>query len=148
MPNTLRALIALPLSAAFLWCQAPLGAQPAAETAIRRVLSQQVDAWNRGDLTAFIQGYAEDCVFVGKSVVTGRDAVLARYREHYASKAAMGKLAFSSLEVRLIAPNAATVTGHFALERTPAGGGPASGIFSLVLRLKAGEWHIVLDHTS
>jgi len=118
------------------------------ETAIRKVLSTQVDAWNKGDLTAFVQGYAEDCVFVGSSLVTGRSAVLARYQKRYGSKAAMGRLSFSELEVRLIDSRVAIVLGRFALERSTEGGGPASGIFSLVFRLNGGNWEIVLDHTS
>ena len=118
------------------------------ESAIRRVLSTQVGAWNKGDLTAFVEGYAEDCVFVGSSKVTGRSAVLARYQKRYGSKEAMGRLSFSELEVRLIDSRVAIVLGRFALERSAEGGGPASGVFSLVFRLKGDRWEIVLDHTS
>jgi ketosteroid isomerase-like protein len=42
----------------------------------------------------------------------------------------------------------AVVTGHFHLTRTQAGGGDASGIFSLVFEKKAGNWKVILDHTS
>lgn len=109
----------------------------------------QVDAWNRGDLSAFIQGYAEDCTFVSSSsAISGRDSVLARYKQRYSSRAAMGTLTFSDLVVRQVDSNVATVTGHFALARSASAGGPASGIFSLVFRLKMGRWQIVLDHTS
>lgn len=118
------------------------------EPAIRKVLSTQVDAWNRGDLTAFVQGYAQDCVFVGSPMVTGRSAVLARYQLRYGSKEAMGRLSFSELEVRLIDSRVAIVLGRFALERSTEGGGPAKGIFSLVFHLNGGHWEIVLDHTS
>jgi uncharacterized protein (TIGR02246 family) len=118
------------------------------ETAIRKVLSTQVDAWNKGDLTAFVEGYAEDCVFVGSSTVTGRSAVLARYQKRYGSREAMGRLSFSELEVRLIDSRVAIVLGRFALERSKEGGGPASGIFSLVFHLNGDRWEIVLDYTS
>jgi hypothetical protein len=79
--------------------------------------------------------------------VKGRSGVLARYQQRYGSKAAMGRLSFSGLEVRLIDPQVAIVLGHFALERSAEGGGPASGIFSLVFHLNGGRWEIVLDHT-
>lgn len=123
-------------------------AEESPEAAIRRVLSSQVEAWNRGDLAAFVQGYAEDCVFVGSSLVTGRSAVLARYQKRYGSKEAMGRLSFGELQVRLIDSQVGIVLGRFALERSTEGGGAASGIFSLVFRLNAGRWEIVLDHTS
>jgi ketosteroid isomerase-like protein len=40
------------------------------------------------------------------------------------------------------------VTGSYHLTRTAAGGGDASGIYSLVFRKTAGGWKIVLDHTN
>ena len=80
--------------------------------------------------------------------MTGRSAVLARYQKRYGSKEAMGRLSFSELEVRLIDSRVAIVLGRFALERSAEGGGPASGVFSLVFRLKGDRWEIVLDHTS
>ena len=63
-----------------------------AESSIRAVLSTQVDAWNKGDLSTFVTTYADDCLFVGKQVVRGRPAVLARYQKTYSNPAAMGKL--------------------------------------------------------
>jgi uncharacterized protein (TIGR02246 family) len=146
-----RIRIVCPLFTCALLFAAPLSlarAEESGEVAIRTVLSTQVDAWNKGDLTAFVQGYAEDCVFVGSATVIGRSAVLARYQQRYGSKEAMGRLSFSGLEVRFIDSQVAIVLGRFALERSAEGGGPASGIFSLVFHLNAGRWEIVLDHTS
>ncbi len=118
------------------------------ESSIRAVLDTQVDAWNKGDLSTFVTTYADDCLFVGKQVVRGRPAVLARYQKSYSNAAAMGKLEFADLEVHSVDPQVALVIGHFHLTRTAEGGGDASGVFSLVFHRIAGKWQIVLDHTS
>ena len=117
-------------------------------TAIRAVLTMQTNAWNGGDLNTFVQSYAADCVFVGSTLVRGRDQVLARYRSKYPDKARMGRLAFSNLEVKQIDTHSATVLGNFHLDRRAESGGPADGVFSLVLQERAGHWLIILDHTS
>jgi uncharacterized protein (TIGR02246 family) len=119
-----------------------------AELSIRAVLNTQVDAWNKGDLSTFVSTYAEDCLFVGKQVVRGRPAVLARYQKTYSNAAAMGTLEFTDLEVHQVDPEVALVIGHFHLTRTAEGGGDASGVFSLVFHRIGGNWQIVLDHTS
>jgi uncharacterized protein (TIGR02246 family) len=119
-----------------------------ADSQIRKVLADQVDAWNRADLDTFIEGYAPDCMFVGKTVTHGRDQVLARYRKTFPSSAAMGHLAFSNLEVKQLSPDIAVVIGQFSLERSSDAGGNTGGIFSLVFHRVAGDWKIALDHTS
>jgi uncharacterized protein (TIGR02246 family) len=119
-----------------------------ADSAIREALEAQVAAWNRGDIPAFVSTYAEDCTFVGKQILQGRDRLLARYKRVYPSADSMGKLSFDHLSVRPLGKQTAVVTGEWHLERTWAGGGPAGGVFSLVWRLESGRWIIVLDHTS
>ena len=119
-----------------------------ADAAIRDALNAQVVAWNRGDIPAFVRTYAEDCTFVGKQILQGREQLLARYKRIYPSSETMGKLTFSNLNVRPLGWQAATVTGEWRLDRTSAGGGPAGGLFSLVWQAKNGIWQIILDHTS
>jgi uncharacterized protein (TIGR02246 family) len=118
------------------------------EGAIQAALRIQVEAWNRGDIPAFIATYAHDCTFVGKQILHGRAALLARYRKTYPSTAAMGKLTFSNLEIRPLDKRTAVATGEWHLERTPTAGGPVGGVFSLVFQLKNGTWRIILDHTT
>ena len=131
-------LLALPLAAA----------SPEAE--IRAVLSAQVEAWNRGDVEAFMTGYAHspDALFVGKEVKRGYENVLERYRRDYPNSETMGKLRFSDLEVRLLGHDHASVLGRFHLNRDEAGGGDATGIFTLLFERSASGWKIILDHTS
>jgi uncharacterized protein (TIGR02246 family) len=121
-----------------------------AENSIRAVLNEQVDAWNRGDLKKFVSSYAPKCTLVGGNQIseTTRADVLAHYEKKYPSPEARGKLRFSELTVHLLDAETAIVTGHFHLERSPSGGGPAGGVFSLVFRRIGGNWQIVLDHTS
>ena len=130
--------------------RAQLSDTHASEDAIRKVLADQVLAWNGGDLEAFMLGYenSPDTAFIGKTVQHGWQNVLDNYRQRYQTRAAMGKLDFSGLAVRMLGSDYASVTGRFHLSRTPAAGGDASGIFSLLFRKTPAGWKIILDHTS
>jgi uncharacterized protein (TIGR02246 family) len=121
-----------------------------AESAIKQVLTDQVSAWNRGDIDAFMQGYknSPDTTFIGKTIRQGWQSVMDRYKASYSTKDAMGTLEFSDLMVRMLGPEHAVVVGKYHLTRTAAGGGDASGIFSLVWEKSAEGWKIILDHTS
>ena len=125
-------------------------AQTAPEAAIRQLLDQQVEAWNRGDVDAFMTGYEDspETTFVGQTVQYGYATIRDRYKKEYTTPAAMGKLTFSHLAIRILDAGYATATGNFHLERTAAGGGNADGIFSLLLRKESPGWKIFLDHSS
>jgi len=120
------------------------------ERAIRRVLNDQVQAWNRGDIEAFMNGYMDSpgTVFIGKTIQRGFAAVRRRYQEQYPTPEKMGQLSFSDLTVDLLSTDYASVTGAFHLVRSTSAGGNASGIFSLLFRRTPGGWKIMLDHTS
>jgi uncharacterized protein (TIGR02246 family) len=118
------------------------------EAEIKAVLAIQTDAWNRGDIPTFMTTYASDCIFVGKEIAHGRDQLQARYQKTYPTQEAMGHLVFSGVEVHLLSPESAFVTGEWHLERTDTGGKPIGGLFSLVLQQQAAGWKIRLDHTS
>lgn len=124
--------------------------------AIRQVLGQQQAAWNRGDVTEFMRGYkdAPDTTFVGTGVRKGYRAILDSYRKHYATKAQMGRLSFSAIDVRLL-PGAqgevsyAIVTGRFHLDRSAHGeAAQDDGVFSLLWQRTPAGWKIILDHSS
>ena len=119
-----------------------------AESQIRAVLNTQVDAWNRGDIPAFVTTYAPDCIFVGKQIVHGRSQVQARYEKDYPTHDAMGHLSFSALEVHFMAGDLAIVTGEWHLERSATSGNSIGGVFSLVFQRRDNEWKIALDHSS
>ncbi len=136
------------LSLATLTLAATLANAAEPETAIRNVLTTQVEAWNRGDVDTFVTTYAEDCTFVGKQMLHGRSELLARYKKAYPSAESMGKLSFENLAVRQLDEHIAIATGEWHIERTDTSGGAIGGVFSLVLQLHNGLWRIVLDHTS
>jgi len=125
-------------------------ANPPAQAAIRRVLDRQVADWNRGDVDAFMKGYEDSpqTTFVGQTVQYGYATILERYKKVYANPAAMGKLTFAHLAIRILTSDYAAVTGNFHLQRSPAGGGDADGIFSLLLKKDTLGWKIILDHSS
>lgn len=120
------------------------------EQAIRRVLDDQVQAWNRADVDTFMTSYenSPNTLFIGKTVRRGYEAVRSRYHEQYGTPEKMGKLVFSDLSITLLGADYASVTGSFHLTRTAGGGGNASGVFSLLFRRTSGGWKIMLDHTS
>jgi uncharacterized protein (TIGR02246 family) len=118
------------------------------EEAIRAVLATQQAAWNRGDIPAFLEGYwnSPELTFSGgDGIVRGYAGLLERYRKSYPDRAAMGGLDFSDLEIRILAPDAALVLGHWHLKRAA---GDAGGVFTLVFRRFPAGWRIIHDHTS
>ena len=120
------------------------------EAAVKKVLDDQVKAWNRGDLDEFVKGYLNSpgITFVGKTVSRGYQGVLDRYRANYGDKQRMGTLRFDEVEVKMLGKDHALILGKFALDRTAAGGGPASGRYSLVARKTKDGWKLIHDHTS
>jgi uncharacterized protein (TIGR02246 family) len=154
MRMNLRRRIALVICVVILSCgmahAAPSTGGTPDQAAIRSVLDAQVQAWNRGDVATFMQGYrnSPETTFVGKTVEHGFSNILARYRKQFATKQQMGTLSFDGLEVRTLDAHYATVTGRFHLIRTKDAGGDASGIFSLIFEKTDTGWKIILDHTS
>jgi uncharacterized protein (TIGR02246 family) len=106
-------------------------------------LNAQAAAWNKGDLDAFCQSYAEDAVFVTPTGLTrGREQVLARYKKKYSDKAAMGTLSFEFLDVRS-AGQAVSVMAKWSLSypNKPA----ATGSTLVVLHARGDSWRVVQD---
>lgn len=116
---------------------------------VRAVLLAQRDAWNRGDLRAFMAGYlrSDQLIFTsGATIRRGWTATLASYQQRYGkNRASMGKLSFEILDVRGLGADGAVVLGRWQLRDTPQA---ASGVFSVVLERDHGRWRVVHDHTS
>jgi uncharacterized protein (TIGR02246 family) len=132
-----------------LFCCAPILFAQGDE--VRKLLKDSEEAWNRADLVTFSSFYDDspDTTFIGREVTRGGPKeVLARYRRGYPTPEAMGKLTFSEIEVRPLGDGYALAHGRFALKRTPAGGGDATGRFTLVLRRTGAGWRIIHDHSS
>jgi uncharacterized protein (TIGR02246 family) len=115
---------------------------------VRAVLDAQVAAWNRGDIEGFMTGYARspDTVFVsGDTVTRGWQTVLDRYKKSYDTRAKMGTLTFSDLEIESLSQDAAVALGRWKLARA---GDTPHGRFTLIFRRRGGVWRIIHDHTS
>lgn len=127
------------------------GAALAQTADLERAMRDAEVAWNRGDLAAFAAWYedAPQTTFIGKEVTRGGvQAILDRYRRGYSTPEKMGKLTYSEMEVRPLGADYALMTGKFELKRTAAGGGDASGRFTLIWKKTAHGWKIIHDHTS
>jgi peptidoglycan/xylan/chitin deacetylase (PgdA/CDA1 family) len=125
---------------------------------IARLIAEQVEAWNRGDIEAFTSVYADDAVFLSPSgMVRGRQAVLDRYRTRYPDKAAMGTLRLDLDDIRPlwgmeITPGSDAVPGR--IHGAAAAGRwtlsypdreASSGRSALVFSRAGNRWTIVQD---
>jgi ketosteroid isomerase-like protein len=136
--------LALALHASFL-----LFAQTSkAEMAIQKVLDNQVEAWNRGDIGAFMEGYwkNDQLTFVGsQGPQYGWQTAYDRYLRTYNTPEKMGTLKFGILKREKIGKRKWLVLGTWYLTRSIDDVG---GTFTLIFRKIKGEWKVVYDHTS
>ena len=115
---------------------------------VRGVLDAQVEAWNRGDIDGYMNGYArgDATLFVsGDTVTRGWQTVRDRYATRYDSRDKMGTLAFSDVEITMLGDTVAAATGRWELTRA---GDKPHGRFTVILRRTPEGWRIVHDHTS
>jgi ketosteroid isomerase-like protein len=144
-----------PAVAALLLCAAPLLADPPAptspadEAAVRKVLAEQVTAWNKGDLDGFMAGYWNDeklTYISGGKYVRGWKALRERYRVAYQAEGKeMGKLAFADLDTEAVGTGAVLVRGKWQLT---VGREEVGGWFTLLFRKLPDGWKVTHDHTS
>lgn len=116
--------------------------------AILKVLEDQRQAWNKGDMESFMNGYikSDSLLFVGRDGPKyGWKTTLDNYKRGYPDKAAMGFLTFNIKEIRLISSDHAFVFGGWHLKREKD---EPQGAFTLLLKKVSGEWKIVADHSS
>jgi beta-aspartyl-peptidase (threonine type) len=123
-------------------------AQTDTASEIRIVVQSQQDAWNRGDIDTFMNGYwrSDETIFVsGDEVPRGWQKVLDRYKKKYSDRAKMGTLTFSDLEMTPLSNDSAVVLGSWELKRA---NDKPHGRFTLIFRRFPQGWKIVHDHTS
>ena len=127
--------------------------QPRGEDAVaqvRAVWTAQADAWNRGDLDAFMLGYwhSPDLVFFSNGAETrGWQQTLDRYRASYQSAGKqMGALDFPQLEFKPLGPEAVLARGRWRLKMPD--GTELTGMTSVLFQKLPEGWRIVHDHSS
>jgi ketosteroid isomerase-like protein len=116
-------------------------------TELERIVLEQSDAWNRGDIDAFMTGYWNDPSLTfssGGETHRGWQDTRDRYLKKYPNRSVMGKLTFSKLETESLSDSAAIMLGNWHLERDK----PVGGNFTLVWRKIDGKWLIIHDHSS
>lgn len=119
----------------------------AQESEIRKVLFDQQNDWNNGDIEAFMQGYwkSDSLMFIGsKGPVYGWQTTLDNYKKSYPTKEKMGTLEFSDLQVKMLGKKYAAVFGRWKLFRKEDS---PNGIFTLIFQKFSGGWKIIQDHT-
>lgn len=139
------------LAAVLLFVSINLSAQTKNEKSaaqIRSVMDAQVAAWNAGDIEGFMRGYwnSPDLVFAsGNAVTRGWQPTFDRYKKNYDTRAKMGTLTFSDLEIEVLSKDAAKVLGSWSVVREKDN---PKGKFTLIFRRFKDGWKIVHDHTS
>lgn len=128
---------------------APRRFEPSDRAAITAVLDAQAGAWSRGDLAAYMEGYARTDALVftsGGKVRRGWQTALDHYQARYGQdRTAMGRLVFQIDTIDALGADGAVALGTWILTDSPHDG---RGIFSVVLERRPEGWRIVHDHTS
>jgi ketosteroid isomerase-like protein len=121
---------------------------PLAVVAIQAVLDAQRDAWNKGDIEGYMDGYerSDKITFIsGDNLTRGWQTVHDRYQKNYNTREKMGTLTFSDIETTLLSKDTAKVTGRWHLKRA---NDEPHGRFTLIFRRTKQGWKIIHDHTS
>ena len=116
--------------------------------AIVKILYEQQEDWNRGDIDAFMQGYlkSDQLVFSGSSgPIYGWEATRNRYKKTYSDRQKMGKLKFDILNIIGLSSTVIQLQGKFYLSRII---GDTQGYFTLNWIKVNNQWFIISDHTS
>lgn len=116
---------------------------------IGEMLADAADAWNRGDLAAFMADYERSpaTTYIGsRGLLVGWDAIHDRYAPLFAPGAERDSLRFDALRVRPLGQRHALATARYVLRLDDRVTG--SGPFTLVLLRVEGRWRIIHDHSS
>jgi ketosteroid isomerase-like protein len=112
---------------------------------VAETMTSQQEAWNNGDIDAFMVGYweSDSLLFIGSGgVASGFTQTLENYKKSYPNKDAMGTLNFSNRSWTPISDSAALLIGSWRLSEE------AKGMYSLIWKKIEGSWVIVADHSS
>ncbi len=115
---------------------------------IKKLMKDQEDCWNNGDLECFMKSYwkSNELVFIGKSGPKyGWITTLENYQKSYPDKRAMGTLTFDIISIDITSQKSAFVIGKWNLDRAD---GNLSGHYTLLWKQINEQWVIVADHSS
>jgi ketosteroid isomerase-like protein len=118
------------------------------EEQIRDRFKEATEAWNRGDLNAYLAGYwdSEETRWIsGGMLIRGVEAIRARYKSLYDSPEKLGKLEVKDLETDILTDSDTLVVGKWS---HTAGQLARVGVFTIHMKKIQGEWVIATDHAS
>jgi uncharacterized protein (TIGR02246 family) len=128
------------------------------ETAIRRIIQDEIAAWNQGDAVAYSRHFAADGTFtnITGQFFTGYDAFLKQHDVIFKSRFKDTKLQQDIVSLKLVRPDVAVVEVLTAVSGVVAGqlatgtSGDASGrlrtrLLQVVVK-QGGEWKVVAYH--
>lgn len=128
---------------------------------IKKVMSEQENAWNNGDLDGFMQGYwkNDQLKFISKNGVTyGWQNIYNNYKKSYPNKETMGTLTFDIISIEPLGKTNLHAVGANPLKKqvymvvgkwkTRGTVKAAEGYFTLIFKKINDSWVIVSDHTS
>ncbi len=109
---------------------------------------EQKNAWNRGDLTGYMDAYwnSDSLIFIGKNgPQCGWNTTYENYRKGFPDKAEMGNLEFTFLNIKSQSESIVTVIGKWELTIKEKKRG---GYFTCILKIIDGKWKVIIDHTN
>jgi uncharacterized protein (TIGR02246 family) len=124
------------------------------ETAIRQTVMGLQEAWNRHDMRAFANQFAEDADFVNVAGVwwKGRSEIEQKHRASHATIFRDSTLSVEDVEVRFLTPDIAIAHVLTALVGQKMADGtvvsPRRALLTLVLQKQSGKWMIVASHNT
>jgi ketosteroid isomerase-like protein len=123
-------------------------AQTVDEQMIKDAMTEQLNAWNAGDIDRYMETYwhSDSLMFIGKNGPTyGWDKTKANYKKGYPDTVAMGKLDFEIIHMKRLSVMYYSVVGKWHLKRSI---GDVGGAFTLLFKKIKKKWVIIQDHSS
>ena len=131
---------------AILLQSAPVLSQSKDQEAILAIMREEEEAWNRGDIEAYVDLYApldSTRMILSKGVAAGKENILAFYKKYW-PKEKMGTLKLESESIEILSKEFAYVTGYFYVSYPDKK--TVSGRFSGLMRKIKGRWYLYTDH--
>jgi len=116
--------------------------------AIKKMLKEQQECWNNGDIDGFMLGYwnSNKLKFSWvNGIEYGWNNLLEKYKISYPNKESMGEFSFEILDVKLTSDTTAILDGKWELIRKNDN---PKGSFSYILNKIENNWLIISDYTT
>lgn len=144
--------LALPLAAGPVLAQGSdqLFTATKQQLAVAKVVLAQEDAWNKGDLNAYLAFYkdAPDTQAILNGPVRGLAGIRASMHDTFPNSSSMGTLEQTDVTVRALGDDFALALGKYRLTRPHKNGGDASGSFTEVFEKTTAGWRVIFSENT